>query len=237
MLHRPDASWAGCCGRQTGGDEQREEKRGSNYLPAATVQARNDHEGEVLHDTQLDDLIGQKTQAPRAPALRGFGASDSDELCFLLPVEFAFVFAVRGLALDAAGEAALTEAPSDPCDRSFGYFQGFSRAAVRPGRAFRPFVYFQQNANARLLSCRTLPAPQAFEEMGALVFGQFETVFLVGDGIWKRRLFNTGLLTTYHTKITDSRLTAHWISESIPLLCDPVYLHSTSLLLPSPGCW
>jgi hypothetical protein len=143
--------------------------------------------GEVLHDTQLDHLIGQEAQAPLAPALRGFGAGQADELCFLLPVELAFVFAVRRLALDAAGEAALAEAPSDSCDRAFGHLQRFSCAAVRPGRAFRPFVYLQQNANARLLSRRTLPAPEAFEEMGALVFGQFDTVFLIGHGTSGRR--------------------------------------------------
>ena len=121
------------------------------------------------------------------------------------------VFAAGGLALDVAGEAALTEALSDSRDRSLGHFQGFGRAGIGPGRAVRSVVYLQQSANARLLSCRTLPAPEAFEEMGALVFGQFDTVFLVGDGIWRRRFFSTGLLTTYHTKITDSRLTAYYI--------------------------
>ena len=85
-------------------------------------------------------LIGQKAQAPPAPAFRGFRAGQLDELCFLLSIELAVVFAVRGLALDAAGEATLTEAPSDPCDRTGGHFQRLGRAGVRPGRTVWAFV-------------------------------------------------------------------------------------------------
>jgi hypothetical protein len=80
------------------------------------------------------------------------------------------VFAVRRLALDAAGEAALAEAPSNPRDCTGGHFQCFSRTGIRPSRAFRSLIHLQQYANARLLGRRTLPESEAFEEARALLF-------------------------------------------------------------------
>ncbi len=124
--------------------------------------------GEVLHKAQLNHPICQQAQAPLAAAVGRFGTGQTDQLRFLLSVEFEVVFAVWGLPFNTASKAALAEAPSDPCDRTGGYFQRFGRAIVGPSRPLRTLIDFQQNANAGLLSCWTLPAPEAFEEIGAL---------------------------------------------------------------------
>jgi hypothetical protein len=60
-------------------------------------------------------------------------------------------------------------------------------------------------ARTRVCSA-TLPAPEAFQETGALVFGQFDTVFLVGHGTWGGSVKGR-LSTIYHAKITNSGLT------------------------------
>ena len=104
-------------------------------------------------------------------AIGRFGTGQTDQLCFLLPVEFAVVFPVWRLTLNAAGKAALAEALPDSRDRAGGHFQRFGRAVVRPGWPVWAFIHLQQNANAGLLGCWALPASEAFEEVGPLLSG------------------------------------------------------------------
>ena len=144
---------------------------------------------EGVDHTELGHPISQKTKVPLAPALRGLRADQTDQLRFLLPVELAVVFAAYGLALNAAGKATLAEAPSDPRDRTGE--ATFSAPAVWSSAQAGPFgpsstssnIYLKQNANARLLGGRALPTPEAFEEIGSLLFGQFNAVRLVGQGL------------------------------------------------------
>ena len=111
--------------------------------------------------------------------------------------------------LDAASEPTLAEAPSDSCNRTGGHLQRFGRTVVGPGRTFRPFVHLQQNANARLLGCWAFPTLEAFEEIGALLFGQFNPVFLVGHDT-SGRVFKGRFPTICQTKIRDSYLTVSY---------------------------